>query len=190
VAKANNDPRKVAALVVLLGVLAAVVIYRVRPALVGAVGGGADAATAAGKYAVPELDEATGFGRTVPTPNAARNLFTYGPPPTPTPDLRPTPTPPPTLPPRPPRPTATPAGVMVGDKRLPPPPRFTLSYLGWLGPDRLQIAVFRDGEDVVAVPVGETIKNSFVVRQVGPADVTIGYVGYPDSVSTNVPVSR
>lgn len=189
-AKGSNDPRKVAALVVLTGVLAVVVIFRVRPAVVGAVAGAPGAAVKVGSYRVPAVEAAGGVGRSVPTPTSGRSLFTFGPPPTPTPDPRPTPTPAPTLPPRP-RPTPTPAGVVVeGGRRLPPPPRFTLAYLGWLGPDRLQVAVFRDGEDVVAVPVGETLKNSFVIREVGPADVTIGYVGYPDSVSTKVPVSR
>ena len=112
------------------------------------------------------------------------------PPPTPTPDPRPTPTPAPTLPPRP-QPTPTFAGVVLPDgKRLPPPPRFTLSYLGWLGPDRLPVGVFRDGEEVVAVPRGEVIAKVFILRAVGPTDATIGFVGYPETVLAKVQISR
>jgi hypothetical protein len=190
VARSKADPRKVALLVVLTGVLAAVLVLRVKPALQGSVARAGSAAPRMGDYVVPELSWGQSTERVLPTPSSSRNLFTYGPPPTPTPDTRPTPTPPPTLPPRP-RPTPPPAGIDVGNgRRLPPPPRFTLAYLGWLGPDRLRIAVFRSGEDVLAVPEGDTVKSSFIVRRVGPADVTIGYVGYPDTVSTKVPVSR
>jgi hypothetical protein len=65
-----------------------------------------------------------------------------------------------------------------------------MSYLGWLGPDRLPVAVFRDGDDVLAVPVGGTMKQKFVVRQVGPTGVTVGFVGYPNDVTSRVPLAR
>ena len=107
-----------------------------------------------GSYTVPALGWDRTQPREVPTPGAGRNLFTFGAPPTPTPDRRPTAD----------APAASasaadpdPAGIYVDGKWiLPPPPPFTLSYLGWLGPDRLPVAVFRDGDDVLAVPVGET----------------------------------
>ena len=119
-----------------------------------------------------------------------RNIFTFGPPPTPTPDPRPTPTPPPSLPPRP-IVTPTPPGILLpSGERLAPPPRFSPAYLGWLGPQRLRIAVFRDGEEVLAVPEGATLKTSFVVRKVGVSEVVIGYVGYPENVTTKVQISR
>ena len=189
-AKSSNDPRKIAVLVALAGVLAVLIVYRVRPAVVGPVAAERPSAGKAGRYDVPALSFGVSTTRTLPTPSSGRNLFTFGAPPTPTPDPRPTPTPAPTLPPRP-RPTPTPAGITLPDgNRLPPPPRFSLTYLGWLGPDRLQVAVFRDGDDVLAVPVGEKVKGSFLIRQVGPADVTIGFVGYPDSITTKVPISR
>jgi hypothetical protein len=185
----NRDARRIALLVALLGVLAALVIWRVRPAITGVVRGSTAELPRTGNFAVPALTWAGASERTVPTPGSGRNLFTYGPPPTPTPDTRPTPTPLPTLPPRP-MPTPTRAGVESGGKWLPPPPRFTLAYRGWLGPDRLQVAIFSEGDDVLAIPVGDTIHDKFIVRQVGPADVTIGFVGYPDEITTKVPIAR
>ncbi len=185
------NARKVGLLVLLLAVLAAVIVLRVRPALLEGVGGGGGALPAAGTYRVPVLawrDE--GEAATAAEREARRNIFTFGPPPTPTPDPRPTPTPAPTLPPRP-QPTPTFAGVVLPDgKRLPPPPRFNLSYLGWLGPDRLPVGVFRDGNEVLAVPRGEVIAKVFILREVGPTDATIGFVGYPETVLTKVQISR
>ncbi len=180
--------RNVAVLIGLLVVLAIVVALRLRPALVTGAGTGEGRAVQIGSYAVPELGWDRSRERVVPTPAGGRNLFTFGVPPTPTPDRRPTPTP---LPPRPPAPTPTPEGIYVDGKWiLPPPPKFPLSYLGWLGPDRLQVAVFRDGEDVLAVPVGGSVKERFIVREIGPAAVTIGFVGYPANVTTKVGLAR
>lgn len=178
----------VAVLGVLLAVLAVVVVVRLRPALVGGVAGGRGSSVHVGSYSVPALGWDRSKRRVVPTPVAGRNLFTFGAPPTPTPDLRPKPTPPP---PPPPLPTPTPAGIYVDGKwTLPPPPRFSLNYLGWLGPDRLPVAVFRDGDDVLAVPVGETVKEKFIVRGVDPTGVTIGFVGYPPNVTSKVALAR
>lgn len=189
-ARPEADPRRIALLVVLVGVLVAVVIWRVRPALTGTATLASGAMPRTGTFTVPSLAWQEVSGRAVPTPGAGRNLFTYGPPPTPTPDLRPTPTPLPTLPPRP-VPTPTRAGLETeGGRWLPPPPRFTMAYLGWLGPDRLQVAVFREGAEILAVPTGDTIQNKFILRQVGPAEVTIGFVGYPENITTKVPIAR
>ena len=175
-------------LVVLLLGLAFVVVYRLRPALVQGVTMSASKVAQVGRYTVPPLGWERGKPREVPTPTAGRNLFTFGPPPTPTPDRRPTPTP---VPPPPPRPTPTPEGIYVNGKWiLPLPPRFPLNYLGWLGTEQLRVAVFRDGDDVLAVPVGDTVKQKFVVREVGPTAVTVGFVGYPENVTTKVPLAR
>lgn len=186
---AEVKTRQVALLVVLVVVLVVAIVLRARPALLEGVGVTRAGTPRVGKYEVPRLswrDDAAPAEEQV----VGRNIFTFGPPPTPTPDLRPTPTPAPTLPPRP-RPTPTPAGVLLPDgTRLPPPPRFTLTYLGWLGPDRLPIGVFRDGQEILVVPRGETIGKVFIVREVGPVEVIIGYVGYPEGVSTKVPISR
>jgi hypothetical protein len=181
----NADPRRLALLVVLVVALVVVVIVRVRPALQAGVGEDVQKMPPVSTYSVPVLGWTADAPRDTDRGPAARNLFTYGPPPTPTPDRRPTPTPRPTLPPPPPPPTRTP-----GPPPTPPAPRFTLAYLGWLGPDRLPIAVFRDGDEVLAVPRGDLLKGVFLLREVGPASVTVGVVGYPASVTQNVPLSR
>jgi hypothetical protein len=95
----------------------------------------------------------------------------------------------PTLPPRP-QPTPTPPGILVDGKRLPPPPNFNLTFVGWLGPDRLPVAVFRDGNSIMVVPRGEIIDGKFIVREVTALAVTIAYVGYPDSVTKTVALAR
>jgi hypothetical protein len=187
----KTDPRKAALLTALVVVLIAVVVFRLKPALVQqAIGGEANRPSKIGAYDVPTL----GWDpkATVPPapPGSTRSLFTYGPPPTPTPDTRPTPTPLPTLPPRP-AVIPTPMGLEPDEgSRTPTPPPFTMTFIGWLGPDRLPIAVFRDSEDVVVAPRGDTIKNRFVVREVGPSSVTIGFVGFPESVTRKVPLSQ
>jgi len=182
------EPKKIAILAILVVVLVAVVVYRLRPALVQSVAVGGGKVAQVGSYNVPVLGWERAKPREVPTPRVGRSLFTFGAPPTPTPDRRPT-KPPPSPPPPPPTPTRP--GIYVDGKWiLPPPPPFTMSYLGWLGPDRLPVAVFRDGDDVLAVPVGETVKQKFVVREVGPAAVTVGFVGYPNDVTSKVSLAR
>jgi hypothetical protein len=186
----SSNPRRLAILIVLLVVLAAVAVYRLRPALVESIVPSSDTEKAAqvGNYNVPLLGWEKAKPRVVPNLKAGRNLFTFGPSPTPTPDLRPTPTPVPTLPPRPMPPTPTPTPAPWGN--LPPPPEFSLTYLGWLGPDRLPIAVFKDGDEVLAVPVGETVKQRFIIREVGPTAVTVGFTGYPEKVTSKVGLAR
>lgn len=183
------EPRKVGLLAILLVALVVVIVVRVRPALQGTMLGDTGKLPQISSYNVPALAWQRESPRAFPDDQASRNLFVFGPPPTPTPDRRPTPTPPPTLPPRI-QPTPTPPGIMTSVGRLPDPPRFTGTYLGWLGPDRLPVAVFRDGEDIFAVPVGETFKNNFVVKRVDPTTVVIGYVGYPDDVTMQMPLAR
>jgi hypothetical protein len=188
---ASKDRTRLGILILLGVVLVGVIIYRVRPALVEGVTAGSGRLAQFGSYQVPALGWNKGEARVVPSPGAVRNLFTYGAPPTPTPDLRPTPTPLPTRPPAPPAPTPTPVcfpGANGGC--LPAPPQFPLTYLGWLGPDRLPIAVFRDGEEVLAVPQGESVKQRFIIREVGATAVTIGYTGYAASVTNNVPLAK
>ncbi|MGD1147100.1 MAG: hypothetical protein ABR961_04015 [Thermoanaerobaculaceae bacterium] len=184
----NARLRNVAALAALLMALAVVVVVRLRPALVAGTAAGSAKAVHVGSYSVPVLGWDRSEQRVVPTPRAGRNLFTFGAPPTPTPDHRPT-MPPPVPPP--PQPTPTPDGIYVDGKWiLPPPPRFSLNYLGWLGPNRLPVAVFRDGDNVLAVPVGESVKEKFIVRGVDPTGVTIGFVGYPANVTSKVALAR
>jgi hypothetical protein len=183
----KTDPRRIVLLVVLLVTLAVVAMVRLRPALTS---GGAPAASVAqvSNYRVPTVQEAVAGSAGAET-QARRNLFTFGAPPTPTPDRRPTATPAPTLPPRP-IPTPTPPGIMTSRGRMPDPPNFTATFLGWLGPERLLVGVFRDGDEIVAVPVGGTIKDKFILREVGPTAAVIGFVGYPDDVKRQVPLAK
>ncbi len=188
----KNAPRRIAVLATLLVAAAAVwLVLRLRPTLSAGTAGQGGRAPLAAAYQVPALGWSRSEERVLPTPKALRNLFTYGAPPTPTPDPRPTPTPLPTVPPKP-MPTPTPPGIYdaSGHFIAPPPPPFTLAYLGWLGPDRLPVAVFRDGGDVLAVPQGGTVKERFIIRSVGPTAVVIGFTGYPLQVTTQVPISR
>lgn len=180
---AKSDPRRLAALLVLLAAAAVVGLLRWRPAFFGGAAAGG-ALPQVRSYTVPQLGWSRLGGRELPTPGAGRNLFTFGPPPTPTPDRRPTPTPLPTRPPQAlaARPTPTPGP--------PPPPPFTLTYLGWLGPDRLPVAIFRDGEDIVAAARGDTLKQKFIIREVKETGVTVGFVGFAETVQTEVPLAR
>lgn len=183
----KTDPRRLAILVVLLVVLAIAVMVRLRPALTVGNAPAADVAQVS-SYRVPAVQEPVA-GSAGPETSARRNLFTFGPPPTPTPDRRPTATPAPTLPPRP-MPTPTPPGIMTSRGRMPEPPRFTATFLGWLGPQRLLVGVFRDGDEIVAVPVGGTMKDKFILREVGPTAAVVGFVGYPDDVTRQVPLAK
>jgi len=183
----RTDPRRLVALVVLLVALAIVAMVRLRPALTA---GGAPTTDVSrvSNYRVPVVQEPAAGSAGAET-SARRNLFAFGPPPTPTPDRRPTATPAPTLPPRP-MPTPTPPGIMTSRGRMPDPPNFTATFLGWLGPQRMLVGVFRDGEEIVAVPVGGTIKDKFILREVGPNAAAIGFVGYPEDVTRQVPLAR
>jgi hypothetical protein len=180
-----------AILLLLAAVLGGVAIYRVRPALVEGVLASGGKVAQVGNYQVPELGWDKDEARAVPSPGTGRSLFTYGAPPTPTPDLRPTPTPKPTMPPAPPAPTPTPVCFPgANGDCLPAPPQFPLTYLGWLGPNRLPIAVFRDGGEVLALALGDIVKERFIIREVGPTAVTVGYTGYAPSVTNKVPLAK
>lgn len=183
----KTTPRQLAALGALLVVLVVVAVYRLKPALVEQVVAGSKGGVARiGAYEVPRLGWSAKATPAPASENATRSLFTFGPPPTPTPDTRPTPTPPP-VPPVIPTPMYMEEPEPV---RTPPPPNFSLSFIGWLGPDRLPIAVFRDSNDLLVVPKGDTIKNRFILRDVGPTSVTIGYVGFPANMTRKVPLSQ
>lgn len=186
----RTNPRQVVLLVVLLITLLVAVVARLRPTLVTGIGSTTAGEVRVGSYTVPELGWEDGGVRALPSPYpGGRNPFAFGPPPAPTPDPHPTPTSVPTMPPRP-RPTPTPLGILVDGKRLPPPPNFNWTFVGWLGPDRLPVAVFRDGNSITVVPRGEIIDGKFIVREVTARGVIIAYVGYPDNVTKTVAMTR
>ncbi len=122
-----------------------------------------------------------------------RNPFTYGAPPTPTPNLTPKPTPTPRPTPTPnltPRPTPRPRGTPK-----PRPPVFDREFIGHFGPDRLRVAAFRKqgDDDVTIVEVaiaGDVIDEKFIVREIGLESVVIGYVGFDQSEDTRVPLAE
>ncbi len=124
-----------------------------------------------------------------PTGGIGRNPFAFGPKPTPTP-APPRPTRPP-LPTRPPRPTPTPRLIRTRDGRsLPPPPPFRDTFIGYFGPANRMVAVFRKGEKVRVQVEGGVLDEKFIVRHVGYQSVEIGYVGYPEEVTTRVPLEK
>jgi hypothetical protein len=179
--------KQLALLIGLLAMLAVVAVYQLRPQLVAGVVASAGKTPQAGTYRVPTLGWDRAESRNLPAFAAGRNLFAFSAPPTPTPDRRPTPTPPP---PPPPAPTPTPDGIYLADGRyFPPPPQFPLTYVGWLGPDHQPVAILRDGDEVLVTPVGEIVKGVFVIREVGPTALTIGFKDYPESVTRKVAIT-
>lgn len=124
-----------------------------------------------------------------------RNPFTFGAPPTPTPNLTPPPTRPP-LPTRPPRPTPTPR-IYRGDdgNEKGPPPPFVRKYIGYFGPSHLRVAAFRrSGEEPNTIKIdvgieGEVLDDVFIIREIGLESVIIGFVGYDVSEDTRVPLA-
>ena len=126
----------------------------------------------------------------------SRNPFTFGAPPTPTPNLTPAPTRPP-LPTRPPRPTPTPQ-VFIGSDGMEkgPPPPFVRKYLGYFGPPYLKVAAFRRPgaePEITVVDVGtegEILDDAFIIREIGHESVLIGFVGYDSQEDTRVPLAE
>ncbi len=191
-AKAANERTR---LVVLLTVLAVASVV----AAVRFFGGGGIAAGNAGSSGLeysarnlPPLQIDGSGGEYDARAESDGNPFAYRLPPTPTPNL----TPPPTVPPRPtlpPRPTPTPRIIEVDGRRLPPPPPFNREYIGYLGPLPQLVAAFRKGvqedAEVEVAAVGEVIDDIYIVRAIHLESVTIGYVGYPVSEDTSVPLS-
>jgi hypothetical protein len=185
-ASKKTSPKTVGLLILLAVALIVVVALQLKPELIPGALTESGKIPQASTYKVPTLGVRSDDRDAATTDKPGRNLFAYGPPPTPTPDMRPTATPRPTLPPPPPAPpTATPIGGR-------PKPAFTMSLMGWLGPDRLPVAIFRDGEEIVAVPTGESFKTKYILRKIDRVkqEATIGFVGYPEVVTTMVPLAK
>ncbi len=173
-----------------LGVLLVVAALRFLPGSSGSGAGGGGAAVDFLVQEVPALDMAVLTPVPEGTPGGGRNPFVYGPKPTPTPDTRPRPTLPP-RPTRPPRPTPTPRMVRTADGRvLPPPPPFRKKYIGYFGPEERPVAVFREGKEVEVQVRGGVLDDVFIVRDVGFNAVEIGFVGYPEEVTTRVEIEK
>jgi hypothetical protein len=185
-ASKRTSPKAIGLLVLLAVALAVVVAMQLKPELIPGTSADSGKLPQVGTYKVPSLGLKAEERESAGEDKGGRNLFAYGPPPTPTPDRRPTPTPRPTLPPPPPPPpTPTP---LCGR----PKPSFTMSFMGWIGPERLPVAVFRDGEEIIAVPQGEVFKTKYVLRKIDlvKQEATIGFVGYCDQLATLVPMVK
>jgi len=179
-------------LLVLLGLLLIVAVFGLRNLISRSGGRGGESQAEAVRFQSHDLPVLESDLLT-PVPGdgsgAGRNPFVYGAPPTPTRNLTPAPTLPP-RPTRPPRPTPTPRFIMHNGQRLPPPPPFKWKFIGFFGPSRLTVAVFRNGDDIeVAVP-GEVIDETFIVREVGLESVLIGFVGYPEEETTRASLEK
>jgi len=186
-AKTEAERRR---LVLLLGLLAAAAIWGGMK-LVGS-GGLAGVLSkeqeiAFSPHTVPVLEMGLLTPVAVDQEVSRRNPFTYGAPPTPTPNLTPRPTaiPRPTPLPRPPTPTPTPWPGGMG-----PPPNFDRTYIGHLGPGRKLVAVFRMGDELEVAVAGDVLSEKFIVLSVGLESVEIGFVGYPEEVVTRVPIAE
>jgi hypothetical protein len=145
---------------------------------------------------LPRLADISAFDSAQAAAVTQRNPFTFGAPPTPTPNLTPQPTRPP-LPTRPPVPTPTPRTFLGADGRVKgPPPPFDREYLGFFGPPNLKVAAFRrpgSVPEIIEVDVGiegEVLDDAFIIRQIGLESVTIGFVGYDSSEDTRVPLAE
>jgi len=179
-------------LMLLLGILGAGLIVLAVRYFPHGTAGGSSTSEGAIQFAlekVPVLNMEVLTPVPKPTGGIGRNPFAYGPKPTPTP-APPRPTSPP-VPTRPPRPTPTPRLIHTADGRaLPPPPKFRDKFIGYLGPPDRMVAVFRNGEKVRVQMEGGVLDGKFIIREVGFQSVEIGFVGYPEEVTTRVPLEK
>ena len=77
--------------------------------------------------------------------------------------------------------------------RRPRPPTFDREYIGNFGPGRLVVAVFRKGDNVEVAIEGSVLDGrpvDFVLKDIGLESVEIGFVGYPEGVTTRGPISE
>lgn len=63
----------------------------------------------------------------------------------------------------------------------PQPPDVDVRYLGSFGPERRKIAVFVDEDTIYNKVTGETLKEKFIVEQIGYESVDLKFVGFPDA---------
>ncbi|MGA7614196.1 MAG: thrombospondin type 3 repeat-containing protein [Thermoanaerobaculia bacterium] len=71
----------------------------------------------------------------------------------------------------------------------PQPPPFTYKYIGNFGPERKQIAVFSNGDEILDVREGEIFGgNRFILRKVGLESADIGFVGFPPERTKRVAI--
>jgi hypothetical protein len=71
----------------------------------------------------------------------------------------------------------------------PHPPEFPWKYLGNFGPERRQVAVFSDGENIYNALEGDVLDGRFIVARIGYESVDIRFVGFPDVPAQRLGVS-
>ena len=52
------------------------------------------------------------------------------------------------------------------------------------------MAVFRKGKTLNVAVAGDVLEDTYVLQSVGLESVTIGFVGYPEEVTTRVPLAQ
>jgi hypothetical protein len=193
--KLNPEQMRLAVLTVILVIAGGVMVSRmIGKGGLADVGGRATGAEYKARD-LPKLAEVSTWEEGDIDAITSRNPFTFGAPPTPTPNLTPLPTRPP-VPTRPPRPTPTPQ-VFIGSDGMEkgPPPPFVRKYLGYFGPPSLKVAAFRHpgvepDTKVIDVGVeGEILDDVFIIREIGHESVLIGFVGYDSQEDTRVPLA-
>lgn len=108
-----------------------------------------------------------------------RDLFRYPPPKrvVPPPQVRVAPPPPPPPPP-----------VVVHKPPPPVPPQLPYDLLGIFGPERRRIAALKEGDEIVNALESETLKDQFIVHEIGLNTVEFRYVGFSEHQSKTLKV--
>lgn len=84
-------------------------------------------------------------------------------------------------PPKPPPPVVEKPKPVVEYKPPPPvPPQLPYDLLGIFGPDRRRIAALKEGEEIVNALESQTLKEKFIVHEIGFDTVEFRYVGFSE----------
>jgi len=134
---------------------------------------------------LPHLEDRLGRTQKTSPRESRRNPFTYGVPPTPTPDpnRQPTRTPPPIR-------RTTPPPLQSTHSSKPTPPPFDREYIGYFGPPSLQVAAFRKNSEIEVAAQGEVLDGVFIIRRIGLESVDIGFVGFAEEERERVPLVK
>jgi hypothetical protein len=96
--------------------------------------------------------------------------------------------PPPTPPPRPPVVETPPVDATPSEPPKPMPPQIDVELRGIMGPSRMRIAVFDDGETIYNALEGAVVNDKFRVEKIQIESVLLGYVDFPDTPPARLPI--